>query len=287
MRFYKVVMLIVLISGLIACDQSAVTQEKPAEKPAEKVLGKPLTLEIQYLIEEPELKPYLSRVIMTDDFMRIDEGEGSTSFVLYNRRENTVYSVASDNDAILIVKPRELPAKSPIELNDSAREVPDDKVPDIDGKKAVQYFLDTNGVNCYQTYVVPGLLPAAVEVFKNYRRVLAGDHALTMDNVPPEVLEPCDLSMNIFSSSRLYDKGFPVHERGPNGFVKTLKSYNENYQPAAELFVLPKEYGRFTIEDMRKSFGQPDSQSKSGADTPVETLLNDVLKDPVVPAPAE
>jgi len=273
MKFYRYFILILLASGLAACEQSNDTTTAAGAEKSEPVSSKPLSLEIQYSIEEPDLEPYISRVIMTDDFMRIDEGEGSTSFVLFDRKKKVVYSVASDNDAILIVNERKIPDESPVPITDSVREVKDDNIPTIDNKKAVQYFFDTNGVNCYQAFIVAGFLPRAVETYKEYRRILAGDHAFTMSNVPADVLEPCDLSMNVFSSTRLFDKGLPIHERGPHGFVKTLLSYNEEYKPAAALFELPKDYGRFTIDDMRQMLTPPASEPG------VDSLLQEVIPD--------
>jgi hypothetical protein len=109
-------------------------------------------------------------------------------------------------------------------------------------------------VNCYQAFIVKDLLPEAIEAYKEYRLILAGDHAFTMDRIPADVLEPCDLSMNIFSSTRLYDKGLPIHERGPHGYVKTLVNYEMDFKTSDAIFKLPEGYGRFTIEDMRKDF---------------------------------
>ena len=250
--------------------QAATPPSATAGKPAEK---KPVSIMLQYTVEEPGLDPYPSRAIITRDFMRLDDGPGSDSFVLFDRKKQEVYSVSSDNGAILVVKKRDIPEKPPLEIHDSQRVMEEKGMPELAGKKAKHYYFDTDGVNCYQAYIVKDFLSEAARAYIEYRRVLAGDHAFTMQRVPKEELHPCDLSMNIFSSGRVYKEGLPIHERGPNGYVKTLTNYKVDFETKDSMFTLPEGYGRFTIEDMRNGLAAPE-------ENPLSNVVPDALQQP-------
>ena len=260
MKLKILMMMLAALLMLSACEKKATDKPVTEQMPDNP---KPVSMMLQYTIEEPGLDPYPSRVIITNDFMRIDDGPGSDSYVLFDRKKQVVYSVSSDNGAILVVNKRDLPTKPPLEIHDSVRVMEEKNMPELEGKKAKHYYFDTDGVNCYEAFIVQDFLPEAARAYTDYRRVLAGDHAFTMSRVPKEELHPCDLSMNIFSSGRLFKQGLPIYERGPNGYVKSLTNYELDFKTNDAMFTLPKDYGRFTIEDMQKGLAAPEENPLS------------------------
>ena len=61
-----------------------------------------------------------------------------------------------------------------------------------------------------------------------------------------------DISMNTFAASRHLALSFPIQEWSENGSGRALVDYQLNFQPDASLFVLPKDYRRFTVQEFRE-----------------------------------
>ena len=54
-----------------------------------------------YLEQEAGIEPYKVRYLVTDGFMRSDEGDGEGGFALFNRKTKQVYSVAPESRTVL------------------------------------------------------------------------------------------------------------------------------------------------------------------------------------------
>ena len=66
--------------------------------------AKPADL-LVYKVFEKGTEPYISRILITDQHIRLDEGAEQGNFTLYNRAEKTVYSIESTGKTILKLKP--------------------------------------------------------------------------------------------------------------------------------------------------------------------------------------
>lgn len=236
---------------LVACG------EKPAdEKVVPAVTGQAqdnkLHILLRYENDERGIEPYESRMVITDDFIRIDDDENPLNFVLVDRKAAVVYSVVDENDTILVVKKMSVDIKPPMEIKLSEQRLEEDNVPRIDGKKAVQYIFEVNGVVCYQAVVAEGLMPEAASALQEYLSILAGQHAATLQNVPADQITACDISINIFNPGRHLKYGLPVREWDGKSYRRQLVEYDDDYDIPAGLFDLPKEFKRFTIQDMQE-----------------------------------
>jgi hypothetical protein len=98
---------------------------------------------------------------------------------------------------------------------------------------------------------VEKLLPDAVQAMRDYRAVMAGEHAKTLDNTPIELQDPCDLTLNIFSPLWLLAKGLPIQEWSPQGKASALLNYKNAAQVDSALFNLPKGYRHYQTQSMK------------------------------------
>ncbi len=203
---------------------------------------------LYYRISEPGVDPYLSRWLITDHFVRIDEGDDADNFILFDRSKKTVYSVVHGDRTVLDIPYRAVDKKPAKQFKQESRIVHDDKIPSIDGKKPLYRELRVNNTLCYSTVSVDKWLPDAVNAMAEYRQVMAGEHAKTLDNTPTELQDRCDLTLNIFSPFWLLEKGLPIQEWSPQGKASALLNYKTNQMFDSALFVLPQGYQHYQIQ---------------------------------------
>lgn len=254
MKWLKTGSLLVSLFVLASCGdkpQEQVSDNGNGQETGQQVSAKPFSLLLVYKIDERGIDPYETRMVITNDFMRIDDDDNPRNFVLVDRIKEVVYSVADENDAILVVNKMPVELQPSVEIKLSEQRVEEENVPRISGKKTVQYVFEANGVVCYQAVVAEGLLPEATKALQEYLSILAGQHASTIETVPADQVTACDLSMHIFNPGRHLKHGLPVREWDGKSFRRQLIEFEEDYQVPAGIFDLPEDFGRFTIQDMQ------------------------------------
>jgi hypothetical protein len=193
----------------------------------------------------PTEEPYITRMIVNDDFLRLDDGDDHGDFALFDRKKKTIYSVTHDNQRILVIPPRDVSMAPPTPFRHDVEQVDAGDVPDIDGKKVSKYYLFTNGKRCMQVYAVPGYLENVSEALSGFLKTLAGQHAQTAALMPDDLRNECDLANNIFLPDRHLGKGFPVRTTDFTGRSRALVNVRENVQMGPAIFELPVGYQKF------------------------------------------
>lgn len=206
--------------------------------------------ELYFVEHEPGAEPYRTRMVITAGFLRIDGGTDSEDFLLFDRANGTIYSVTSADRHVLIIRPRPMDAKSPVQLThkvvrDSAA------FPSVGTHKVIHVELLTNGKRCYDLYAAAELMPEVVAALRQYREVLAGQQAGSLPLIPPEMQSACDLANNVFLPARHLEHGFPVRLVDMTGKTIELVDYNPEFRATAAMLRLPADYQRLTIEDLR------------------------------------
>jgi len=260
----KFIGLLFLVSFLSACDQSpseptsdiapelAAPSAVELEKAIESTTSKsPTSISLLYKIQEPNIDPYESRIIITDKYIRLDDNDDGNEFVLVDREKQIVYSVSDENDAILVINHKPVNIKSPVELKPDTERTPDKNTPMIDGREIVHYIFKINGEACQDAMIAEGLMTEAAEAIAEYRRILAGQHAKTFNITPADLRNDCDMAMNIFHADRYLQFGLPVHERDYTGYQRTLIDFDDTYEPKENLFVLPEQFDQFSIDELQ------------------------------------
>jgi hypothetical protein len=202
---------------------------------------------------EKDVDPYQTRVVVTPEFMRFDDGEGSLDFILFDRKKDIIYSVNSDDRTVLAVERQDVNIKPPFELKLTQQKLGNmEGAPQIDGKQPQHYQFSANGEVCFDAVVVPGLMPDVVAAMQAFDDLLASDSKVTFNRIPADMQNACDISMGTFAPGRHLAYGFPIQEWSESGSGRTLVDYQLNYKPEAALFVLPTEYQHFTIQEFRE-----------------------------------
>ncbi len=207
---------------------------------------------IVYVENEEGVEAYKTRIIVSSKYIRFDEGDDSNTFLLFDRANKVAYSVNHEMKSTMVVHGKETDVAPPIALNHSVKIIDDVKdAPKIAGVALVHRRHSTNGQECFDVISAEGLMPAAVEAMIEFHQVLATDSASTFNIMPADMHDPCAISMSTFAPTRHLEHGFPVQEWKP-GYARSLVDYNDRYKADASLFVLPKEYFSYTVQEFRE-----------------------------------
>lgn len=194
---------------------------------------------------------YLSRFLVTPDHMRIDSGEAGGDYVLFDRNERVIHSVTHQAGSILQVRSHEITVEPPVALELSQERTDKGDMPPVGGAVPERHLLHVNDRRCYEVVAVPGLLEAAVEARREYRRVLAGEHARTVNSLPADMQDACNLATHTFAPVRHLAYGLPLLERDEEGFSRELVDYEAATEVDASLFTLPDGYERYAPGESR------------------------------------
>jgi hypothetical protein len=240
---------------LVACGDNQSTDSEQIAPDAKELQSRankiPATAMLLYDVNEPGTEPYQSRVIVNDAYIRLDENYDGNDFVLVDRKQEIVYSVSNDNDAILVVNRHPVDIPAPMDFKLSIDKSFDENAPQVDGKDVVHYVFKVNGEPCNDAMIAEGLLMNITQALAEYRHILAGQHAATLKAIPADVRNACDMASHIFHPDRHLQFGLPVQESDYSGYKRSLVDFDDDWTADPKLFVLPAEFGRFSIDDMK------------------------------------
>lgn len=206
---------------------------------------------LSYQVSEPGLDAYLSRILVTRDFVRMDDGETGGDFVLFDRKAKTIYSISHDDETIFVIPERNLKIESPERIERSSKTVqPVEAFPNIGGEQPRQIRLLVNGEACYNLVVVKTLLPEAVAALKEFREILSGEHKSLIPSVPADMRDPCDLALHAFYPAWQLDFGLPLREWDEQGKGQFLIDYQENFPVDEKWLTPPAQYRRYNSDGM-------------------------------------
>lgn len=210
-----------------------------------------------FMEQENGIEPFQTRMIISKNFLRIDDGEGSNSFVLYDNDKKVVYSTMPDEARVMAVHEKKLKKgevfESPFPLVHSVKEMPKMKeAPEINGEVAKHYQLITNDKICYDVVAIKNLMPQVVKRLTEFYNHMATDSIVTFNNMPADLHDACDMTATTFKPARQFAFGFPIQEWGKRDYSRSLIDYDENYKADPKLFVLPEGYQHYTVQELRE-----------------------------------
>lgn len=193
---------------------------------------------------------FTTRIFVNSEYMRMSDSLSPADFVLFNRAERTIYNITRDEKSILVIRDRSHDVKPPIEINYEEKAQPSKGIPKIDGRQATHYQYLANGKRCYDSVVLGGdFMPDVLAALREFRQVLANEHAGSVNSVPKEMMDACDMAVNVFFATKHMDHGLPIREWNTRGYQRFLKDYRENISTPVDSFVLPEGYEQYSMSD--------------------------------------
>jgi hypothetical protein len=197
---------------------------------------------LTYTEAEPGITPYTTRVLVTKDFIRFDDGIDGGDYVLYDRRVRSVYSVVHSNRMILQILHREMLLPQPEDLEIEVERKALETAPPVADRTPIEIVYSANGDACQQAIVVPDLLPSVTAALREYEETMAGQSYSTLENTPPEMRSPCFMVSNLFIAGEYLKSGLPVQSTNYRGEQKLLTDYEDAVDLPSSMFDLNDEY---------------------------------------------
>ena len=195
-----------------------------------------------YLEQEASIEPYRVRYLVTEDFMRSDEGSGEGGYALFNRKTRQVYSVVPEDRTVLRIDGQGQVPDIPRHLEVQIKQRVDAKTPRVAGKVPVTVELIASGELCYSAVVVPGFPGPARAAFQEFARSLAVQQMRTLANTPEQYQTPCFLSRYLYAADFQMQQGIPLLEWNDQGERRELIDYQIGVELDEHLFELPEGY---------------------------------------------
>ncbi|MGA7179955.1 MAG: hypothetical protein WBX11_10265 [Thiobacillaceae bacterium] len=189
---------------------------------------------LYYRDQDPDTPSYLTRILITPEFLRLDGGRDQADFVLLDRRTGELTNVLHETKTNMRIRNRPLPeqARPPWHADERIDEV-------HPGTQRIT--LSVHGKVCSQTVAAEKLMPEAARALAEYKVALAWMQYQTYKNTPEELRQECDLVHYVWETDRPLGHGLPIEERDYSGRTRQLERQDrERLKP--ELFKLPVGY---------------------------------------------
>lgn len=187
-------------------------------------------IELRYRDQDPGAAAYLTRILVTPGFMRMDGGEDGGDFFLLDRRQRNMINIMRDNKMALVFKPGKLPAR------------PKAWQPRLETRAAAAgttgFTLTVRDVVCNEGVAALKAAPDAARAMAEMKSVLAGMQYRVWNETLPSMQHDCDLANHVWESGTTLKLGLPLQEREFTGRTRTFES--ETRLPLnPELFRVP------------------------------------------------
>lgn len=196
---------------------------------------------------EAGVDPFVTRMIVSDHYIRIDDAAEADGFVLFDRLKKRIFSVVDENEMIVVVDPVYPLKDIPAGLKIRSELIKSEDVPMIAGIKPAYYQFYANDQLCYHVMASEGFLPEVTRALQSYQTVLAAQQQESLDSTPREYQTPCFLANFIFAANEYMSKGFPLEQWDESGYRRSLSGIEENVSISESVFSLPENYEYFSI----------------------------------------
>ncbi|MCB1735418.1 MAG: hypothetical protein H6981_09375 [Gammaproteobacteria bacterium] len=205
------------------------------------------TMQLTFMEQEQGIEPYQVRMLVNPEFLRIDDGPDAEGFLLLRRADGMVFSVVNENESVLDIPRRDIPATPPIAVNPLDEYTPDPNAPKVGGKAVVNYRQQFDGVTCFSAVIADDLLPDVRAALTELNLTLAGQQMQTIANFPKESITPCLLARLVYARQRFLTRGLPLAEWDENGYRRQLTDYRAVKDLPEDTFTVPARYEHFQI----------------------------------------
>ncbi len=175
---------------------------------------------LRYADQDPGDPPYLTRILVTPDFMRMDSGEDGGDFTLLDRQRRVVINVMRDSRLAMVFAPGTLPPK------------PAGWASRLEAGKAERggrhFTLTVKGVVCSEGLAARHAMDAA-RAMAEQKAILAATQYRVWKESPSDMQHDCDLANQVWNSGDTLSLGLPLEEREFTGRSRKLES--ESRQP--------------------------------------------------------
>ena len=104
---------------LAGCNQQQSSTEQ------QKLVSENGATMLNFVEHERSMEPYPTRLIVSEKFLRFDDGEGSADFVLLDRDKDVIYNVNSSEGTVMAVHKKKIEIQRPFDLELTHKQLDD------------------------------------------------------------------------------------------------------------------------------------------------------------------
>ena len=200
----------------------------------------------QVIFEESELgfSPYLTRMLLSRRYLRIDEGQDDGDFVLFDRVLGNIHNINHEERSEVIIQRRPQVNTPQSVPGFRVETMPLIDAPRINGITAVQHRFYAGSELCRQSVNFDGFLDQFVEALMRYKQLLIQQSLRTLGEMPDSVKTPCYLANHIWHASDYLQAGFAVLVADHDEKRRAMVEFRQVEVPSS-LLRLPANYRRF------------------------------------------
>ena len=241
----KSISIVLLLLLLTACAGMGTSQDAAQPSEMGDVEGVLMTFSERERAGTPTFK---SRMFVNNKFLYIDGENFPEDYLLFDREKRTIYSVTHANKTVFVIKPKEVKGEPPITINYEEESQPSSAIPKVSGRIATHYRYMANGKHCYDAVTLEKtFLPGVVTALKEYRTVLAGEHASTVHKMPMDTHDACDLAVNIYHTTKHLETGLPLREWDQKGYLKFMIDYRMKFKLDPSRLEIPADFNEYSV----------------------------------------
>jgi hypothetical protein len=209
-------------------------------------------IDLRYQDSEDGTPAYPTRILVTDRYLRMDDGHDDADFVLFDRKTGKVANVLHERKMLIAMHDSKLP-KAPSHAYRVEKKV----TPVREGTVRVQVLAD--GKLCSETVAAAKLFPDAARALAEYKAALAYTQWVTYRNTPAELRQDCELVHHVWQTDLALSQGVPLEERDYAGRIRQYVG-GEKRALKPELFRLPKDYELIQLPGLAEDDAGSNSQ---------------------------
>lgn len=202
---------------------------------------------LQYQVNEAGEDGYLSRIFVTAEMMRIDQGEDADGFILFDRLKRVIYSVDYEEGSILVIDPKPGKQSSAATSKILVEALDGVDMPKVAGKKPQHWRMRVDGQSCQEAILIPDMMGESVAAQGEYLQLLALQHKASLAAIPMEYRDQCADAVQVFAPTALLGKGLPLRLWDSNGNSQMLIDFNASESVSVEKFILPDGFKRVSL----------------------------------------
>ena len=194
--------------------------------------------------------PYLSRTMVSDDMLRMDEvgddsDDGMQGYLLFDRKQRIVLSVDLETRSVMIIgqSADEAVPESPVALEIESRPLKD--APLFAGTPPRQHTFHRQGQQCFSIVSIEGEIPA-MAALREMHSVLAERHRRVLGPAANEAQQDCKFLVDAYRPGIEYSMGLMLTLISGSENHQ-LVDYRQDMQVDAGFFEEPLEYNRFPM----------------------------------------
>jgi len=207
-------------------------------------------VKLTYQEQEQGVDPYVVTYTMSSEFLRIDDEADNSGYIIYDLKQNRIYSISHYDQSILVVPQYpEKEFKPGFNLDIEYKLL--ENAPMISQKKVYNYRVNAvtkvSSETCMDIQLVPGLLPEVTKSLQSFQKIISAQHTLNLEQTPEEFKTPCYLVDQVYNKGDYYSKGLPIQEWHSNDKRRQLMNF-ENTEADAAIFKIPQEYRQYSLK---------------------------------------